>query len=142
MHPVPEWAPGTFDDANNGGAHIFRTEYQTAGFGVASFAALHDHEAGCAVCQIMTQAVQMVPGTRSCPPGMTMLYEGYLMAERHTHIHSSQFVCVDKDAEPVPDSQPGNEDGALLYPTETEAPLGGTGYGHDNEARCAVCAMP
>ena len=41
----------------------------------------------------------MVPATNMCPVGWTVKYHGYLMSTHDQDHHSSQFVCVDDEAE-------------------------------------------
>eukprot|EP00164_Ancoracysta_twista_P005993 GFYU01008260.1.p1 GENE.GFYU01008260.1~~GFYU01008260.1.p1 ORF type:complete len:280 (-),score=72.42 GFYU01008260.1:98-880(-) len=78
----------------------------------------------------------MYPGKRSCPSGWTRKYEGYLMGAHYTH-KKLDWVCVDVAPNKIGSS--GNQDGALLYPTEAEH---FPGYSHNYEISCAMCTTP
>lgn len=74
-----------------------------------------NHDVPCVVCYARSRGSQMIiPATNNCPSGWTREYHGYLMTSHYAHKHSSEFVCIDADAEVVPGSQTGS-DGALLY---------------------------
>lgn len=135
----PAYNPGG-STADNNRARIFFTEYQTSGYGIPSFNALHDQEVPCAVCMVTGHVAEMFPATRACPSGWTELYEGWVMAEHYTHVHTSEFICVDRNAQAASGSNGGNQDGNLLYPTEIENPIN-SNYKQDMEVPCTVCSL-
>ena len=67
-------------------------------------------------------------------------YEGLLMSSHYTQVRT-QYICMDKDVELS--GSTANNDGALVYPVETE--VGGhwghasNGYVHNREVGCSVC---
>ena len=124
-----------------GTAIIHRTEYETSSFAGFTRGGLHDHDAPCAACYVISRGAQvMIPGTNKCPSGWTREYHGYLMTSHYGHRHPSEFVCVDVDAEVVPGSH-SNTNGALLYVVEgnCENELPCEPYIHGYELTCVVC---
>lgn len=86
-----------------------------------------------------------VPGRRTCPEGYNRQYYGWLSSNFFSHSGSSDWICVDNTPEAISTSSGGNENGALLYPTEVEGPptFGvASGYVQDREVTCAVCTLP
>ena len=82
------------------GSYIYGTEYETAGNALNS---LNNNNVPCAACHVTTRSAQlMIPGTDQCPGGWTSEYTGWLMSEHYTHKGRTMYVCVDKDAQPVP----------------------------------------
>lgn len=63
------------------------------------------------------------------------------MSTHYNVVHRSEFICVDKTAEGISGASSGDEGGAGLWPTETEAPPG-MGYNHDYEVPCVMCFLP
>ncbi|XP_048578123.1 short-chain collagen C4 isoform X2 [Nematostella vectensis] len=102
--------------------------------------ALHDHDVPCAVCYVPSRSTQlMIPAVARCPAGWSREYYGYLMTSYYGHKHSSQFVCVDHDAEYIPGSG-ANLNGALLYPVEGVCgSLPCPPYVAGRELTCVVC---
>ncbi|XP_001630778.3 collagen alpha-5(IV) chain [Nematostella vectensis] len=102
--------------------------------------ALHDHDVPCAVCYVPSRSTQlMIPAVARCPAGWSREYYGYLMTSYYGQKHSSQFVCVDHDAEYVPGSV-ANLNGALLYPVEGVCgSLPCAPYVDGRELTCVVC---
>jgi hypothetical protein len=68
--------------------------------------------------------------------GFRRAYWGYIMGQHYTQSRSTA-VCVDANAIPYPTSEKGNQNGALLYPTQTL--VGAPGYNNNWEMTCAVC---
>ncbi|EDO34734.1 predicted protein [Nematostella vectensis] len=101
---------------------------------------LDDHDVPCTVCYVPSRGTKiMVPAQYTCPAGWTREYYGYLMTSHYGHKHSSQFVCVDQDAEYRYGTKP-SVDGALLFPVEGRCgalPCGPFVDGY--ELTCAVC---
>lgn len=133
----PTWLG--FSDANQNGALLYGTEYQTQGYGVIGLAPLNDLDADCALCrQPAADAMFMYPGNATCPSGWTTEYQGYLMASHYTE-NGREMVCVDKDAVGRPGSA-ANLDGNQWYPTEVECgSLPCLPYVQDREVACSVC---
>lgn len=119
---------------------MYGTEYEIPGFNPFSTRGLSQHDAVCAVCHVRTRGSQlMIPGTYTCPSGWTREYHGYLMSEKFYH-HSSQYICVDRDAEYVPGSG-GNRNGALLYLVAGMCgALPCLPYVDGRQLTCAVCS--
>jgi len=82
----------------------------------------------------------MIPGTYQCPAGLTREYYGYLMSGNHNNNHQYDFVCVDHEADPVPDSG-ASRNGALIFPVEAHcgALPCPPRYTQGKELTCAVC---
>ena len=121
-------------------AVIHGTEYETSSFPALS--KLQDHQAPCAVCFVSSRASQvMIPATNRCPSGWTKEYSGYLMTTHYGYDHESEFVCVDKDAEPVPGTQ-SDTNGALLYVVQAHCNSGlpCKPYIEGYELTCVVCS--
>jgi hypothetical protein len=133
----PTW--NKYDDADNGKAKIYGTEYEglTPGLFTQN---LHDHNAPCAVCSTVRGKSMMLPARDECYPGWTLEYPGYLMAGHYTQ-HATEYVCVDG----APEVEMGdftNEDGALLYSVEGvcgSLPCGP--YIANRELTCSVCTQ-
>ena len=130
-----------YKDGSQGGAFIYGTEYEVSAYNGDPFQrTIHDHEAPCVVCFVKSRgSMLMMPARNVCPSGWTEEYHGYLMAERHSHKHSSDFVCVDGDPEYVRNTF-ANKNGALLYPVEGVCgSLPCKPYVAGRELTCAVC---
>eukprot|EP00118_Oscarella_pearsei_P019442 m.206830 g.206830 ORF g.206830 m.206830 type:complete len:85 (+) comp39681_c0_seq10:962-1216(+) len=84
----------------------------------------------------------MIPARNMCPSGWKREYYGYLMAERHNHPHSRDFICVDRNAESVPGTR-GDSEGVSLY--YVDGLCGGHlkcgPYIDRAELTCAVCTF-
>jgi hypothetical protein len=88
----------------------------------------------------------MVPARTDCPDdSWTREYSGYLMtnSDVSSGFHRTKFICVDREAEVVPNSAT-NADGALLYHVR----VAGCGneilpcpaYDPQKELTCVVCS--
>lgn len=126
-------------DANEDGALIYGTEYETAAHGVASLRSLQEYKARCAVCyRADATASFMLPASQTCPAGWTAEYAGYLMATHYTQ-NNRDFCCVDRAPEPAGNQD--NHNGNLWYPAEYECgALPCPPFKQDREATCAVCS--
>lgn len=131
---------GSYKAGHQIGGRIYGTEYEVHDFNPFKTKNLHNYDAPCAVCFVNSRAsVLMIPPRNDCPPGWTEEYHGCLMADRDIHKRSSDFVCVDENAEYVPGSG-ANRDGALLYPVEGGCvSLPCPPYVVGRELTCAVC---
>ncbi|XP_019644472.1 PREDICTED: collagen alpha-2(IV) chain-like [Branchiostoma belcheri] len=135
----PQW--GRYQDGvNEFRAFMFGAEYQlgtNVPFGSTS---LHNHNVPCAVCYVPTRGSKlMIPARNTCYSGWTREYHGYLMAERHNHAGSKEFVCVDEQPE-VMQGGHANQDGALFYPVEARCgSLPCPHYVEGRELTCVVC---
>ena len=90
-------------------SYLYGAEYQNTLF------VTHDHNVPCAVCYTSQRTSKlMIPARITCPSSWTEEYEGYLMAERHSHPRQAVYECVDKNAESVPGSY-ADTNGALFY---------------------------
>ncbi|KAJ7381751.1 hypothetical protein OS493_039219 [Desmophyllum pertusum] len=121
-------------------AVIHGTEYQSGSFpGFKNN--IDQHNAPCAVCYVRSRGSQiMIPASNKCPSGWTREYHGYLMTSHYNHAHSSEYVCIDEDAEVVPGTH-ADTNGALLYVVEGDCGHGlpCKPYIHGYELTCVVC---
>jgi len=103
---------------------------------------LHGHDAPCVACHVQTRTAKlMIPATYQCPSGWTREYYGYLMAERSAHAHSTEYICIDVNAEPVASTKV-NYNGNLVSPVEGvcgSLPCHPNGYVNGRELTCVVC---
>ncbi len=129
-----------YKDGFQSGSYIYGTEYQISGVFNPFKKNLLDHDAPCAVCYVKSRATQVIiPARNDCPSGWTEEYHGYLMAANSGHKHSTNFICVDEDAEFVHGSH-ANRNGALLYLVEGRCgSLPCLPYVDGRELTCAVC---
>ena len=124
--------------SGSGSSNIYGTEYETRGDALHS---LQDQNIPCAVCHVTTRSAQlMIPGTDQCPGGWTTEYTGWLMSAYTGHKASTMYVCVDKDAQPLPGLGAG-KDAALLYHVNVACGFGipCPPYVHAIELACVVC---
>ncbi|KAL9974708.1 hypothetical protein ACROYT_G011781 [Oculina patagonica] len=128
-----------YKDGSQTGSYMYGTEYEVNTFNPFKND-LHDHEVPCAVCYVKSRASQlMIPARNDCPSGWTEEYHGYLMAGNYNHKHSTNFICVDRDAEYVPGSK-ASQNGAMLYLMEGACgSLPCLPYVGGRELTCAVC---
>ena len=122
---------------------IYTTEYEIHNF--PPFSHLHNYEALCAVCRVTGRStVLMIPAKTTCPPNWTTEYKGYLMSANQNHVHQSEYICIDKNAEARPGTD-GNTDGSLLYLVETGCRMDDgspcTSYVSGYELACTVCTI-
>lgn len=127
-------------------ARLYGVEYETS----PSFRSLgplgssrHNYNVPCAVCATMARGMQlMIPARVNCPDdSWTREYSGYLMTA--DSFYRTEFICVDREAEIVPNSV-GNGDGALLYHVRV-ADCGNEffpcpDYNTHKELTCVVCS--
>ena len=92
-------------------ALVYGAEYETWASPLANLA---NHNVPCAVCYAARNAMIMAPAKITCPSQWTREYNGYLMAGYYNHASPKNFVCVDKDAQPVRGEQ-HDVNGALFY---------------------------
>ncbi|OPL32765.1 hypothetical protein AM593_06271, partial [Mytilus galloprovincialis] len=124
--------------ANN---QIFGGEYETT----SSFrpsemkSTLTNKDVPCAVCyQRKRSTVLMIPGRKTCYNGWTFEYTGYIMSD-YKDYSNKEFVCVDKDAEPIDDTNK-DENGALFYGVKTNCgTLRCPPYTNAVDVHCVVC---
>ena len=142
LHANPEWAD--FSDLDENGALLYGTEFQSTGYGLGAFSpfdTLNDQEGLCAVCLDAGADLEiMVPGRRTCPVGWIPRVEGYLMAQHHNEVRTSEYLCIDQD--PMPGGSNVNDNGNLWYPVEGECgslPCGPGEYVQDREITCVIC---
>jgi len=80
----------------------------------------------------------IITGKHTCYSGWKAEYTGFLMTEHKTH-NNKDFVCMDKDAEPI-DSGTSSKDGALFYGVRTTCgSLKCPPYKNHTEMLCVVC---
>ncbi|XP_019617292.1 PREDICTED: short-chain collagen C4-like [Branchiostoma belcheri] len=135
----PQW--GQYQDGVQGyKAYMYGAEYKlvtNVPFGSTS---LHQNNVPCAVCYVPTRGSKlMIPARDTCYSGWTREYHGYLMAERHNHAGSKEFVCVDEQPEVMQGGQ-ANQWGALFFPVEARCgSLPCPNYVEGRELTCVVC---
>ncbi|XP_071491064.1 uncharacterized protein [Diadema antillarum] len=125
-------------------AHVYSSEFQSDFVG--HWPQLDDLTPSCAVCLAPKgQTTKLMnPARNVCPSDDWRLeYAGYLMSAKYEH-KRTEYICVDRDAEPVPGTR-GNQNGALLYHVEGRC-VDGSGlpcgpYVHGYELTCAVCTI-
>ena len=80
-----------------------------------------------------------IPAKTTCPPSWTAEYVGYLMTAHHNSTNNKDYICVDKDGEPVPGSA-GNVNGTSLYHvTATCTGIPCPRYATNKYITCVVC---
>ena len=138
----PDWDAGKFSDKENSYTGlIFGAEYQDGEhrsdqlFGESHY----DRDVPCVVCDVTKRStVLTIPGRTKCHPGWTLEYTGYLMSG-HYNYGNTDYYCVDKDPENLPDGT-RNDDGYLLYFVEARCgSLRCPPYYNGREFQCAVC---
>ena len=132
---------GRYKDGYQSGGYVYGTEYQLNYFNPFR-RNLHDHDAPCAVCFVSSRSsALMMPARNDCPSGWTEEYHGYVVAEKDDHRKSSEYICVDKNAEAVPGSG-AKRNGALLYTVESHVCISISSpchYVNGRELTCPVC---
>ena len=126
----------SYNDGNQNGGLLYRTEYQTSGYGAGYLTSDNNYEVPCAVCyrgDLNTKFMQ--PGNTGCPSGFTRAYYGYLMSAHYQNGHPTNFICVYYSGH-RDDTGNGNHDNSLVYPVESENVHG---YVHNREVSCAMC---
>lgn len=145
----PSW--GKFTETKEDSQYIYGGEYQishytavspTGLFSDANSKTLHDHNIPCAVCQTLKPAaIMMLPARKTCYPGWTLEYSGYLMSSHYGHKGRNPFTCIDA----APEADPAgyrNEDGVLFYPVQAACgSLPCPPYVQGKELTCAVCSQ-
>ena len=117
-------------------------EFETWGTTSTPYRNLLDADMPCAVCHTDTkQSVLTVPAQYTCPNGWSIEYNGYLMTEgEYSSRQHKNTLCVDKDAEAVPESQ-ANTDPARVYLMKATCDgLPCPPYNTDMALPCAVCS--
>jgi len=129
-HARSEWT-------NHNGALLYTTELQMTVSGVAV-----DHEVGCTSCAGASgKSVFTRWGSRSCPAGSSVLYDGTMMSEHYTHRGGgANTICMHPNMQIPAGSSSGNQNGHLLYKMEYEN-TGAIDANHNHEAACAVCEL-
>ena len=126
-----------------GRAVIYSAEYETSGF--PPLTQVYDHDIPCAVCRAARRGTMlMIPAKITCPTDWTEEYQGYLFTAHYGHGGAKDYVCIDENAEARPDSSPGDQNGALLYPVEGRCAPGHLPcrpYVSGDELSCVVCTI-
>ena len=136
MHPDPEYPVG-YDDGNQNGNLLYGTEYQES---ILDENLNQDGDAACAVCQSTNPTVMVQWGRQTCSNGYTLEYAGLVMSTKYNQ-HPMRDICVDREKAVHMRSHGGNQDGALLYPTEMEQGAADEVlYPPNREVGCAVCS--
>ena len=142
---VPEWGEYS-DKLDPSVGYMYGAEYQDGQdrtdelFGRSH----HDHDVPCAVCNLKRRSsVIMIPAKKSCFPGWTLEYSGYLMTGRHNHEHhksATDYYCIDASPEDI-DGGKADHNGYLLYFVESVCgSLRCPPYKNGRELICVVCS--
>jgi hypothetical protein len=111
----PIW--GQYDDGvDESSATIYGAEFHTFQHRDTSFFGEHiyDHDIQCAVCRSTSHTTSvMIPARNVCYDGWTVAYSGYLMAGLHSYKGATEYICMDDNPEPEPDTQQ-TQDGHLF----------------------------
>ncbi|XP_031561473.1 uncharacterized protein LOC116297394 isoform X2 [Actinia tenebrosa] len=93
----------------------------------------------CAVCRVDgATSVLMIPARNVCPRTGDRQYHGYLMSQKHDY-GKSEFICVDVEAEGIPNTRNPNGD-AFLHLTEFKCGSPSCrGYQQHKALSCSVC---
>jgi hypothetical protein len=144
-NPFPDYTNVPFDAADNTGAIVYQTEYETSDAGFGRFRSLHNYEVPCAMCQRPAQFPLgiTVPASYVCPANFQPLYRGFLMSSHASHTSKKTWICMNENAEAS--GSLGNGDGALVYMTEivnAGIPRDSyiDGYVSNKELNCVVCS--
>ncbi|KAK3090969.1 hypothetical protein FSP39_016111 [Pinctada imbricata] len=127
MPKDPEW--GIYTDGTDGSkSYLYGAEYEVDTL-TDSRKSLHDQDVPCTVSR------------QNCYDGWSKEYQGYLMADYHSHYRASKFVCVDENPESLYGSR-NNSNGYLLYAVEGICgSLPCPPYVNGRELTCAVCSF-
>jgi len=130
MHARSSWS-------DHNGALLYTTELEMSVSGVAV-----NTEVGCSSCAgAGGKSVYTRWGSRSCPVGSFVLYEGTMMANHYSHRGGgANTICMHPQMQNPAGASTGNQDGDLLYKMEYEN-TGAIDANHDHEAACAVCEL-
>ncbi|XP_060576060.1 short-chain collagen C4-like [Ruditapes philippinarum] len=102
---------------------------------------LHDQDVPCAICQVSSGSVVMVPGKNTCFKNFVKEYNGYLMAGLPIHRAASEYVCVDGEPEPANKSLAQNHNGKLFYFVRAKCgSLKCPPYKEGDDLTCVVCS--
>ena len=98
-------------------------EYNTlAGVEYWMSSAVDGNKATCALCYVPTRSMAvMIPAKTQCPTNWTLEYIGYLGSERNNQniLHfRTQYECVDKDPEVVPELSTNSDPRATFHRVE------------------------
>ncbi|XP_067668103.1 uncharacterized protein [Haliotis asinina] len=120
-------------------SYIYGTEYQTDRE-TSPLHRLYQDDVPCVVCQShhKTSAI-MVPARNECFPGWHLEYKGYLFGGPTGDSGSSDYVCVDSEAEAMAGGK-ANTNGHLLYMIDAKCgALPCPPYVDGWELTCALC---
>jgi hypothetical protein len=136
VHTFRETHPNSSSSSHDG-ALLYTTELERTVSGVSV-----NHEVGCSSCAgDAGESVYTRWGSRSCPAGSSVLYEGTMMSEFYSHRGGgANTVCVHSQMQTPAGSSSGNQNGHLLYTMEYEN-TGAIDANHNHEAACAVCEL-
>ena len=122
------------------GGHLFGTEYRDPRNSLIFSMDSTTHDVTCVVCDVRRRtSLMMIPGRKSCYPGWTMEYWGYLMTGSYRHKAEIPYYCIDAHPQPQTGGR-RNEGGNLLYFVDALCgSLDCPPYVHGRELTCVVC---
>merc|ERR1712176_706777 len=97
----------------------------------------HDREVSCAVCS-STKPVYSRWGSRTCPSGNALVYEGFMASNHHSHGGGASALCMHPDPESPQGYSDHHNGGNKLYGMEYKD-TGAIDKNHAHDAACAVC---
>merc|ERR1712048_460761 len=132
-------AHATSSNADHNGGLLYTTEMPPNGHSSGDEKQYgHDRELSCAVCSAVNP-VYTRWGKRTCPSGVTKLYEGFIASDYYTHPGSGyNYLCMHPQPQFPPGVSNGNQDGALLYGVEYQN-TGAVDKNHNKDAGCVLC---
>lgn len=143
LHEDPQWK--TYVDGGHTGS-IYGAEYSGTSRNIIFSKSnnggnpLLDKPGPCAVCYVGGRStILMIPARTQCPDGWTMEYAGYVVSDRNTHTHRSNYICWDE----APEVAVGGtlQDQAVIYPVEVHCgTLPCSVYITGRELTCVVCS--
>lgn len=104
---------------------------------------LNDYDVPCVVCQSIGRPVSLrIPVQTDCYSGWITEYRGYLLTANEYAKKSSDFVCVDSDADVVPGTQGSDNSRSFLSTVGvacTSVAPWCPPYVHEREIPCVMC---
>ena len=138
LTPEPEFE--NYDDAKlNAGGRIYGTEYGNSKPNLFT-KSKYQQDVPCAVCEVKRRSsTMMVPGRKTCYPGWTREYWGYLMTGSYTHKAGKDYYCVDGQPETLFAGATGVAGSYLFYVEGRCGSLYCPPYEDGRELTCVVC---
>eukprot|EP01050_Picozoa_sp_SAG11_P005440 SAG11_NODE_384_length_9897_cov_11.158502_8_plen_575_part_00 len=126
------------DSGDQNGALLYTTEMEAGSADESLYPP--NREVSCAACSAAGGGfVYTRWGSRSCPDGSTLLYDGFIAGSHYTHTGGGyNYVCMHPEPQYPDGYDDADNNGNLLYGTEYEN-TGAIDLNQDGDAACAVC---